>query len=346
MLIPAILTFAGGASCAFFAGVLKKRTVAALIPSIFCSVMFTVYAINGMGEGTAVLWSLFMPIGLCYFVSVRLGIILSVYHSALYSVLFYTPIKEYMARFYSPTFMARFPIVFMGIAAFTIIAMIQYHKSALFEIRYAERLNAEVEKQTRKATERAERLERLSDEMVETLASAIDAKDRYTNGHSFRVMEYSVALAKQLGMDEANIKELHREALLHDIGKIGIPDNVLNKPGKLTPDEFGIIKSHTTIGGMILSKYEDLENAATVAVQHHERFDGSGYPEGLKGDGISRNARIVSVADAYDAMNSNRIYRAALPREKIRDELLRGRGTQFDPELLDAFLILFDAEKV
>ena len=169
MLIPSILTFAGGVSCGLFAGVFKKRKIAAVIPGVFCTVLFTIYAVNGMAEGTAILWSLFMPLGLCYFVSVRYGIVLSIYHSALYAVLFYTPIKERMAAYYSPVFMARFPLVFTGLAAFTLLAMIQYHKSALFEIDYSEQLNAEVEKQTRAATERAEKLEVLIANLEESL---------------------------------------------------------------------------------------------------------------------------------------------------------------------------------
>ena len=346
MLIPSIVTLVCAVSCGLLAGVFKKRTLAACIPSIFCTVMFTFYAISGMGDGTAILWSLFMPMGLCYFVSVKFGIVLSLYHSLLYIILFYTPIKEYMAAYYPRTLMARFPIVFIGISAFTIIAMIQYHKSALFEIDHTNRLNAEVERQTQAATERAEKLERLSDEVVEMLARTIDAKDDYTKGHSFRVMECAVALADALDMDEANIKELRREALLHDIGKIGVPDVVLNKPTKLTEEEFDVIKSHTTIGGKILSRYEDLSGAALTAVHHHERYDGTGYPEGLSGDGIPVNSRIVSIADAFDAMNSSRVYREALPRDVIRKELVEGRGTQFDPGYLDVFLKLFDEGKL
>ncbi|MBP5230522.1 MAG: HD-GYP domain-containing protein [Clostridia bacterium] len=346
MLIPSILTFAGGVSCGLFAGVFKKRKIAAVIPGVFCTVMFTIYAVNGMAEGTAILWSLFMPLGLCYFVSVRYGIVLSIYHSALYAVLFYTPIKERMAAYYSPVFMARFPLVFTGLAAFTLLAMIQYHKSALFEIDYSEQLNAEVEKQTRAATERAEKLERLSDEVVETLARTIDAKDDYTNGHSFRVMEYSVLLAQELGVEPARITELRREALLHDIGKIGVPDSVLQKPSKLTDDEFETIKSHTTIGGKILSRYEDLKGAASAAVHHHERYDGRGYPGGLAGEEIPKNSRIISIADAFDAMNSSRVYRKALPRDVIRSELAGGRGKQFDPAFLDVFVRLMDEGKV
>ncbi len=346
LLIPSILTFAGGVGCGFCAGILKKREIAVLFPAVFCTVMFTIYAITGMGDGTAVLWSLFLPIGLCYFVSIRYGIILSIYHSLLYVILFYTPLKERMAEFYTPTFMARFPLVYTFLAAFTILAMVQYHRSALFEIDYTEKLNREVEKQTKAATERAEKLERLSDEVVEMLAHTIDAKDDYTNGHSFRVMEFSIALARALGTEEEQITELRREALLHDIGKIGVPDSVLNKPTKLTPEEFDVIKSHTTIGGRILSRYEDLKNAATAAVCHHERYDGSGYPGGISGKNIPERSRIISIADAYDAMSSSRVYRAALPRDVIREELVKGRGSQFDPDFLDVFLTLFDEGKV
>ena len=199
-----------------------------------------------------------------------------------------------------------------------------------------------MEKQTLVATQRADRLEQLSDEMVETLADTIDAKDRYTNGHSFRVSRYAVALARQLGWSEEEVDELEREALLHDIGKIGIPDAILNKPGKLSDEEFTVIQSHTVTGGIILSRSENLRQASEVARFHHERFDGSGYPEGRAGEAIPLHARVVAIADAFDAMHSDRIYRKGLPMEAIRRELVNGKGRQFDPRLLEAFLPLVD----
>ena len=246
-------------------------------------------------------------------------------------------------------------------ALITIFVMYLYHKSALFEIDYANRLNEEVDKQTevareqsriateqskiateqsRIATERANQLEILSVEMVETLARTIDAKDRYTNGHSFRVSEYSVALARKLGWSEEEVQELEREALLHDIGKIGVPDAVLNQPGRLTDEEFEVIKSHTTVGRTILEGLDGMEKTAEVAAYHHERFDGRGYPEGRKGKDIPKHARIISIADSYDAMHSDRVYRKALPDDVIREELKKGSGTQFDPDYLPAFLEL------
>ncbi len=343
MLIPSIATFLGGAGCGILAGVFKKREIAIIIPTIFCAVAFTYYAITGAADGTAILWSFLLPIGLCYFVSVKYGILLSVYYIAFFSVIFFTPVKDLLpVGVYTPIFMLRFPIMFASIAIFTAIAMIQYHRTALFEIEHTNKLNEEVEKQTKIARDRADRLEELNEETIFMLAQVIDAKDKYTNGHSLRVAKYAVALAEKLGYGDDEVSALRREALLHDIGKIGVPDQVLNKPGRLTPEEFDVIKSHTTIGGNILSEAKELLSASETARYHHERYDGKGYPSGLSGTDIPVNARIVSIADAYDAMHSDRIYRKGLPLDIIRGELVAGRGTQFDPEFLDAFLELFD----
>ncbi len=338
MLIPASATALGGVSCAFISGVLKKREIAILIPTFFCAFAFTYYAVTGEANGTAILWSFLMPIGISYFVSVKYGIYLSIYYTLLFSILFYTPLNQKMSAYYTPYFMVRFPLLYASMAMFTAIAMVQYHRSILLESKYTERLNAEVEKQTKVAEERADRLELMSEEAVNMLAMAIDAKDRYTNGHSFRVAAYSVGLAQHLHMPGEEIMNLQREAMLHDIGKIGVPDAVLNKPDRLTKEEYEIIKSHTTIGGNIMSKSSSMEDAVDVALHHHERYDGNGYPSGLKGTSIPFHARIVSIADSYDAMRSNRIYRKGLTPERIREELIKGKGTQFDPKLLDSFL--------
>ena len=342
MLLPAFATLAGGMGCAYLAGIRKYREVAIIIPTAFCLFMFTYYALQGVGEGTGILWSLLLPIGLSYFVSVKYGIFLSVYYTLLFCLLFYSPLRMTMAQYYSDAFLTRFPIIYGSLSIFNAIAMLQYHKSALTENVYTGRLNEEVEKQTRMAKIRADKLDKLSEEMVQTLAVAIDAKDRYTNGHSFRVSWYSIALAGHMRWSEDDLEELNREALLHDIGKIGVPDSVLNKPGKLNDNEYNVIKSHTTVGGNILSRAESLKGAADVARYHHERYDGKGYPEGLAGEDIPRHARVVAIADAYDAMRSDRIYRKGLPAEAIRNELVKGKGKQFDPEFLDFFLELFD----
>lgn len=193
-----------------------------------------------------------------------------------------------------------------------------------------------------KVKEKTGQIEQLSFEIISTIASMIEAKDRYTKGHSVRVAEYSAMTARALGWDEKQVQNLKYIALLHDIGKVGIPDEVLNKPGKLTPAEFNIIKSHTMLGGDILKDIETIDDVASGAKYHHERYDGQGYPCGLVGIHIPEVARIICIADAYDAMGSKRVYRDALSPEHIREELIKGRGTQFDPVYTDTFLHLLD----
>ena len=325
----------------FCAKVLKKREPAVVMVVIMSMFIFTYYAISGANDGFAILWTFLMPLIVCYFLSVIFGILLSVYFELLIIILFYTPIRGTFTA-YTQTFMTRFPIIYLCELLIITISMSQYHESVLFELDYTNRLNREVELQTKVAKERAAKLQKLSDETVLALARTIDAKDTYTNGHSFRVSDYSVALAKKLGWSEAEINELRRESLLHDIGKIGIPDSVLNKPGRLTADEFTVIKSHTVIGKNILEDLEDMSSIAEVALCHHERYDGSGYPQKLAGTDIPSHARIVAIADAYDAMNSDRIYRPALTKDQIRAELVSRVGTQFDPEYVTAFIEIFD----
>ncbi len=197
-----------------------------------------------------------------------------------------------------------------------------------------------------KVIEKTNQIEQLSFEIIATIASMIEAKDSYTKGHSLRVAEYSGFLAQALGWKDEEIQNLKYIALLHDIGKVGVPDHVLNKPGKLTDAEYNIIKSHTTIGGEILKDIETIKHVDSGAKYHHERYDGRGYPCGLCGKQIPDVARIIGIADAYDAMNSKRIYRENLSPHKIRQELVSGKGTQFDPEYLEVFLQLFDEGKL
>ena len=157
---------------------------------------------------------------------------------------------------------------------------------------------------------------------------------------------YAVRLAKELGYSEEELNNLRNVALLHDIGKVSVPDSVLNKPDKLTDIEYEVIKSHAAVGGDILSNIAVLPGLKEAARYHHERYDGKGYPEGLKGEEIPEIARIVCIADAYDAMSSRRVYRNSLSPEKIREELVKGKGTQFDPDFIEVFLRLFDEGKL
>ena len=198
------------------------------------------------------------------------------------------------------------------------------------------------EEYTHRLSEQNEDIQRMTIQTIMTIANTIDAKDEYTRGHSRRVAEYAAAIAKELGLSAEEVSDIRYIGLLHDIGKIGIPDSVLNKPGKLTNEEYQVMKSHTTIGADILKDINMIEGLDTGAKYHHERYDGRGYPDGLVGEDIPYFARIIAVADAYDAMSSNRIYRRHLDASRVTDELKRGVGTQWDPRCTEALLRLIE----
>ncbi|MFC1703357.1 HD domain-containing phosphohydrolase [Candidatus Omnitrophota bacterium] len=173
---------------------------------------------------------------------------------------------------------------------------------------------------------------------ITALAQALDAKDPYTHMHSENVTRYSVAIAEEMSLPLSEIEKIRRGGLLHDIGKIGIKDDILTKPGKLTDEEFEQIKTHPAKGEGILRSLPFLQDVAEIVRHHHERYGGGGYPDKLKGYQIEQGAKIMAVADAFDAMTSDRPYRKALSLEKATDELKRNSGSQFDPGVVDAFL--------
>lgn len=173
---------------------------------------------------------------------------------------------------------------------------------------------------------------------IRALAAAIDAKDPYTKGHSERVSETSVTLAQELNLSDRDIENIEYTALLHDIGKIGIADNILGKESKLTNKEFDKIKEHTVMGAKIIEPVDFLKNSYKAIYHHHERYNGKGYPDGIKSEDIPILARIIAVADAYDAMGSDRPYRKKLSHNKILKELKEQSGQQFDPEVVKAFI--------
>ncbi|MBE5862609.1 MAG: response regulator [Lachnospiraceae bacterium] len=205
-------------------------------------------------------------------------------------------------------------------------------------VRLQRNLADEVEKKTRENKS-------LFLHVVQSLADAIDAKDSYTNGHSGRVAEYSKEIAKRAGYDSKGQSNIYMMGLLHDVGKIGVPDEVINKPARLTPEEYEIIKKHPVIGSQILENIEEMPELATGARWHHERYDGTGYPDGLVGQNIPEAARIIAVADAYDAMTSYRSYRDVIPQQIVRQEIERCSGTQFDPKFAEIMIKLIDEDK-
>jgi putative nucleotidyltransferase with HDIG domain len=173
---------------------------------------------------------------------------------------------------------------------------------------------------------------------ITAFVNAIESKDPYLKGHSARVALYATEIARTMGLDEETVQVVSRGAMLHDLGKLSIMDTILRKPERLTEDEFTLIKAHPVVGERILKPLRFLAREACAVRHHHERFDGSGYPDGLSGEDIPLAARIVTVADVFDAVTSNRPYRTALPIEAARQEIVRGRGTHFDPQAADAFL--------
>ena len=186
--------------------------------------------------------------------------------------------------------------------------------------------------------------EQLFNHIVQSLAYAIDAKDSYTNGHSGRVAEYARQIARRYGYNSKAQADIYMMGLLHDVGKIGVPDEVINKPARLTDEEFEIIKKHPVVGSDILSNIQEMPALSVGARSHHERYDGTGYPDGLKGEEIPEVARIIAVADAYDAMTSYRSYRDVMPQEKVREEFKRCSGTQFDPRFADIMIKMIDED--
>lgn len=199
-----------------------------------------------------------------------------------------------------------------------------------------------IELHMRNAEESRQKVKGMSLTVMRTLARAIDAKDQYTNGHSQRVAKYSVELARRMGKSGQEQKDIYYAALLHDVGKIHVPDMIINKPSRLNDEEFAYIKLHPVAGYYILKDIKENPLIAQGAKWHHERYDGKGYPNRLAGEDIPEVARIIGVADAYDAMTSNRSYRTVMSQEKVRFEIEKGKGTQFDPKIADIMLEMIE----
>jgi len=212
---------------------------------------------------------------------------------------------------------------------------------------YQQELESKVEERTRELLEKKQEVERLYGELQESyestlhaLVTALDFRDNETHGHSWRVVEYAMLVAGKLGLEEPELTWVRRGAILHDVGKIGVSDSILRKPGKLDADEWEEMKKHPEMGYRMLQHIRFLEPALDIVLSHQERWDGGGYPRGLEGEQIPLGARIFAVVDTFDAMTSDRPYRPALSIEKAVEEVRTFSGTQFDPTVADAFLTI------
>ncbi|BCR04419.1 two-component system response regulator [Desulfuromonas versatilis] len=203
---------------------------------------------------------------------------------------------------------------------------------------YQRQLEAKVREQTQRIRTTLDELQDAYDSTLAALVRSLDAREKETGSHSERVRSYTLALAEVLGVEQGRRDDLAMGALLHDIGKVGVSDNILLKPGKLDEQEWEVMRRHSRIGYDIICGVRFLDKAAEVVLSHHERYDGGGYPDGLKGEEIPLGARIFAIADTLDAMTSDRPYRKALPFQAVVDELKRCSGTQFDPRMVEAFL--------
>lgn len=200
----------------------------------------------------------------------------------------------------------------------------------------------EIKKINSELADTYEKLEKAYLESIQTLRYTVEAKDTYTRGHSDRVAQYSVLIGQKLNLSDDDLRLLQLGGLFHDIGKIGVPDDILKKNAKLTDDEYSEIKNHPSIGAHILSSATIFKDIIPIVKHHHEKYDGTGYPGKLSGNDIPYLARIAAVADSFDAMTSKRVYRDSLPLDVVINEFRRCRGTQFDPEIDDVFLDILE----
>lgn len=339
MLVSAIVL------CLLFGGtyIAGQKTGKRALPLCVCMlgvmVVFTYYIFSGGNDGFSALWSLLAPMFIMAAVGVKAGFVVGMYFQILLAVLFWTPLNSVVEMHYSRTFLSHFPILYLCTLIISLAIMLSHKKQQIALDQYQEKLEKAVQEEHDKVSE-------ITFQAIASITSIVDAKDSYTDDHSIRVASYSCLIADELGWGPKEIENLYHAALLHDIGKVGIQDSILKKSDSLSENEYEIMKTHTSIGAFILKELSFLDRADEGALYHHERFDGTGYPFGLRGEAIPINARVICVADSFDAMNTNRAYREKCTDDYIMDEIRKGRGKQFDPEIVDALLRCIEKQKI
>lgn len=323
-----------------------------IIASGVAYAMEIMYIQVGGHEGFGIIWLTIFPVFSIYMITSTKRFLVFNSIIFLYMIIWmWTPLHQYCYQF-SPTMRIRFPILFLIEIIFSASIKRRLNRTEqsyikIFDdlVHFNINLEEKIQEKNKELNKKNLILESQIKGMMETLAATIDARDKYTSGHSLRVAKYSQELAKRLCKSKEEQEDIYMMGLLHDIGKIGVKDEIINKIERLTDEEFIALKEHPIIGYEILKKMGGLPSYIVDGARwHHERWDGKGYPDGLRGEEIPELVRIISVADAYDAMTSNRSYRELLPQEVVRQEIIKGMGTQFDANIASKMIEMIDAD--
>lgn len=341
----ALLTF-------FYTAIAKKLYGFNIITVFLTYFLIFEFLRSGGYEGFGITWVTIFPLLYLYMLKPAMFIGLVSGNLIIIGLAFFTPLNQYVYQGWSQGFKDRFFLVLLveGIfaSAFKFASNnTDRNRKYLFEnlMNLQKNLQVKIKEQTKALTIERDRSEKFLIELSLSLSGTIDAKDKYTSGHSRRVAEYSREIAKRMGKNAEEQQKIYLVALLHDIGKIGVPDEIINKKSRLTDEEYDIVKRHPEIGSEILKNIESIPEIRTGVRWHHERWDGRGYPDHLGGNDIPEYAQIVAVADAYDAMTSNRSYRNLMPQSVVRNEIEKGIDTQFSRRLAEIMLSIIDDDK-
>ncbi|MBQ3784057.1 MAG: HD-GYP domain-containing protein [Lachnospiraceae bacterium] len=317
----------------------RKRMIYRHSSMFALAIVFTIFVLKGYNYGFAPLWAAVIPYTTMAIVGLLEGTVVSAYILLLYMSFFWTPLCNLSCYSYPVEYRIRVPFLYTFCFAISIYCNFKKQEADYRAMMEKERLSVAVEEERRK-------IGKITMQAIISISNAVDAKDGYTKEHSFRVAEYTKVIAKELRWNKEEQNRIYRMALMHDIGKIGVPDAILNKHGQLTDEEFPLMKMHPLIGGRILKDLTFIEDVSTGAFYHHERYDGKGYPQGLKGMEIPVEARIIGIADSIDAMNSDRVYRGKQNTEYVLEQLELGKGTQFDPDIDEIVIALIKNGKL
>ncbi len=319
---------------------IKNVRMAIYVPMMIVSGILTLSLFFGFLDGSANFWIFIISYVMIILYGLPVGIWVGLYFVAMSVILFWTPVNSILVYDYSLDYRNLFPVLNIFFFMIIFVCDVFYKSYQMNSYDQEMLLQREIKKAVRES-------ERVMLNGITAITSIIDEKDEYTGQHSQRVAEYSRLIAEECGVtDYDQLEIIYRSGLLHDIGKIAVPDRILKKQSRLTDDEYAIMKMHTIWGKEILSELEFLPGADLGARYHHERFDGSGYPNGISGSDIPEIARYISGADALDAMNSSRVYRKKCDPEYILAEFEKNSGIQFDPMIAEAICKLIRIKKI